>query len=337
MKSKALILTLFSIFLYSQNTESIAKMHCKCDVVISSNILQDNKIVFIGNETESFFAVNLTYNVIQKVNGQWIKKRKSKISFISNNLDESEKVNLDDFEFAQQNEKATSISIIKINNNDFYYSIIDLGMSGTAHNGMNSFLFIFQDTDFVSKPIKIYYERWDREFSGDYKTETNSIDEYYPFIEETNKFISEIFGISNDDLDSPENFHLKWNSNNGNIYENIENNGIGYFKLIEFFGNDFYEKIKSEYDIHEIVNNKYKMISGFKSPTVIYDQTKNKSIVIYIPQSWPNGGGWGFRSYWPKKIDGETFMIESEDEILKIKINDDLGNGQIEIEKKNSN
>ena len=30
-------------------------------------------------------------------------------------------------------------------------------------------------------------------------------------------------------------------------------------------------------------------------------------------------------------------MIESEDEILKIKINDDLGNGQIEIEKKNSN
>ena len=104
MKSKALILTLFSIFLYSQNTESIAKMYCKCDVVISSNILQDNKIVFIGNETESFFAVNLTYNVIQKVNGQWIKKRKSKISFISNNLDESEKVNLDDFEFAQQNE-----------------------------------------------------------------------------------------------------------------------------------------------------------------------------------------------------------------------------------------
>src|SRR5690606_37962075 len=112
-------------------------------------------------------------------------------------------------------------------------SIIQLGMSGTAYNGMNAFLFIFQDVNFNYKPVKLYYEKWDGEFVGSFKTDDNLLEHYVPFIEQANIYISKKIGISNDDINSVENFHLKWLNVNNNTYRNLDTYGEAYISPVQ--------------------------------------------------------------------------------------------------------
>lgn len=337
IKLKIIIATFCSpILSYSQSSESIAKMFCKCDVINTSKLLPENKIVYIANEANSFSDINLTYNIIQKVNGQWLKKRKSKMTFNSINNGESESTNLVDFSYALQDEIAKETSILKINNTDFFFSIINLGVAGTASNGMNAFLFIFQDVNFKNRPIQLYYEKWDGEFSGNYKTDFGLVDDYKEFVSEANKFVTEKFGASNDDIDSYENFLMKWKESNNDIYDYLSDNNLTYFKPIVYDGYQFYDKIQFEYEVKEISTLNYKLITGFKSPAILYDKINDKSIIVYIPQGFPNGASWGWRSFYPINISDDILTIESDDEILEITLNKEIGNGKIIRYKKNN-
>ena len=75
-------------------------------------------------------------------------------------------------------------------------------MAGTAHNGINYYLFYFQNISENEAPIKILYTRSDGEFSGDYIVEKGNLNEYYDYISETNKFITSVFGESDEDINS---------------------------------------------------------------------------------------------------------------------------------------
>ena len=91
-----------------------------------------------------------------------------------------------------------------------------------------------------------------------------------------------------------------------------------------------------EYEVKEISTLNYKLITGFKSPAILYDKINDKSIIVYIPQGFPNGASWGWRSFYPINISDDILTIESDDEILEITLNKEIGNGKIIRYKKNN-
>lgn len=335
MKRIILLLTLlYSLNLISQQSKSIVSMYCSCEPEIVSDLVDENKIYYITNDTKSGFDVKLNYNLIEKISGQWTKKINQPFTFSdiekANNLE----VFIEDFSGSSAPEKFPQTKIVTINNQDYFYSTIELYLQGTASNGINNFIFIFQDVSFKTKPIILSYERSNGEFAGNYKTESKDIGKYTDFMDETNKFVTLVFSESNDDIDNEDNFHLKWKIINDNVFERINNNDEAYVRFVKFNSDDLYQKIMNEYEVEEIEDDSYKLITGFISPTIIYDKKSDESIVVFIPEGWPNGGGWGHRSFYPKGITGDKIMIESDEEILTIDIKSEISDGFISRIKK---
>lgn len=324
-----LFLILISSFYYSQHSESIIKMYCNCDPLTTSHILEGNRIAFIQNEAKSFFGVKLTFNLLEKTNGQWIRKYKQNIDLNIPKTENNEQISLENFSFALSDENYKEINIIQLDEQYYFYTIINLGMQGTAYNGLNTYLFYFQNLDLLKKPVKILYERLDGKFSGKYLLEDGTVNENYNFITEINKFITYKFGEVSDNIDDPRNFHLKWIGENINVHERIQNNHQAYVKFVYYIGSDFYNSIELSNEVNEIENDRFKVITGFKTPVIVYDKENDQSIVVYIPQGWPNGGAWGSRSFYPTNIDGKTITIESSEEILIIDIESEISNGYI--------
>ena len=324
----------FSVIVIAQQSKSIVSMYCSCDPEIVSDLVDGNKIYYITNDTKSGFDVKLNYNLIEKISGQWTKKINQPFTFSNIEKANNLKYFISDFSGSSANEKFPQTKIVSINNQDYFYSTIQLYMQGTASNGINNFIFIFQDVNFKTKPIILSYERSNGEFAGNYKVESKEVSKYSDFIDETNKFVTSVFSESNDDIDSQDNFHLKWNNLNDNIFERISNDDEAYVRFVNFNSNDLYEKIKNEYEVEEIENNSYKLITGFITPTIVYDKNSDKSIVVFIPQGWPNGGAWGLRSFYPKNIVGDKIIIESDDEILTIDLKSEISDGYLSRIKK---
>lgn len=332
MYNKIIFLIFFTPFLnYAQSTDSILKLYCNCEPITSTELLGGNKIFYIKNDTEDFGEISLSANLIEKNNGQWINKYNSKISFVENKKNDEYSYSLEDFQYANTAENHEKIELIKIKNSTYLYAVIDLGMAGTAHNGINYYLFYFQNISENEAPIKILYTRSDGEFSGDYIVEKGNLNEYYDYISETNKFITSVFGESDEDINSIKNYALKWKNLNSQIENNLESMNQSYVQFVTFNGIALYNELTQGFDGNTVENEKYKIFSGFKSPCFMYDKKNRTTNIVYIPPGWPNGGAWGLRSFMPKKIINDLIILESDLEILKI----DLKNKNISSTEKN--
>ena len=328
------ILILFSTIFKSQNAKSIVSMYCSCDPVTTSNVYDGNKIYYIKNDADNSWEVKLSYNVIEKRNGQWTRILKNFFDF--SKLEQTNQIEnfISDFAGASADENFPIAEKVIVDNKEFFYSNIELYMQGTAYNGLNNYIFVFQDVNFEFKPIIISYMRVNGEFSGKFNFENSKVNLYNNFINETNKFITSKFGESDDNIDSPKNYHLKWRNQNSNIFDNLENNDYAYINFVKFDGENFYQNIKSEYEVEEVETNYYKIITGFVSPTIVYDKLSDKSLVVFIPNGWPNGAMWGYRSFYPKSLIGNSAVIESHDEILTIDLKNEISDGYISRIKK---
>lgn len=332
---KKIIFFIFIIFFfptsnYAQSTESILKLYCNCETITSTELLGGNKIFYIKNDTEDFGEISLSANLIEKINGQWVNKYKSKISFVENKKNDEYSYSLEDFQYANTAKNQEKIELIKIKNSTYLYAVIDLGMAGTANNGTNYYLFYFQNITQNESPIKILYSRSDGEFTGNYMFEKGNLNEYYDFITETNKFITSVFGENDEDIDSINNYALKWKNVNSKIENHLESYNQSILQFVTFDGINLFNELTEDFDGKILENENYKVFSGFKSPCFMYDKKYHTTNIVYIPSGWPNGGSWGLRSFIPKKLTNNQLILESDFEILKI----DLKNKNISSTKK---
>lgn len=297
----------------AQNIESKIKIACQCKPIAFYPKFENDKLYFT-KLIDGEYSENLFLFVYEKIGNKWIQSSKFKID------DETDVYKLEPSE-----------TEVLINQNKYFYSIYSLGNMGTAYNGREKYMFVFQDVNTPKNPIIIYFEKWSQD-NGDYNVKgQENIGNYKAFLNKCSEFVDKTFPSTGENIDSEENFSTKWNIENNSVYKSIENGDTNIeVHFVEFGGNSFYNNHKIDYNSKEMKSTKYLAIGGFASPIIVYNILKKKSQVVFIPEGWPNGAGWGSRSYYLKDINGDILTIESYDNYIKI----DLANKMLNVIKK---
>jgi hypothetical protein len=312
MKKKSLIIILLFVLkndLYSQyNFNSIATTICRCnpEAVIGNN----NKILYYNkeeNEDWQDYQKRIVLNIVERIDNNWIKTNTINISTEY------------DFYSVHNNE----FKYINIGNQDYYYSIIDCGLMGTAYNGLNTFQFIFYNLS-NSSIINLKYVRLAGEPNGTYSIDSvTNLSSYKEFISSTTSFIENRFGKDNLDIDNEKNYATKWNLSNENVFKELKRlkNTGEYIDLnILEYNPSFYKKM-FENDFNspvEYSNYQYLAYSSFVSPIFAYSKEFNKSYVVFIPEGYPTGGAWGLRSFYITNLIGNVIYAKSEEFRIEI-------------------
>lgn len=312
MKCFFAICLFFCIDLYSQNTKSIIQTYCKCEPLTYLDKIYKNKVFYIEaikNLDQDYKVDKVKLNALEKLGNQWVSTNTYIVA--------------EDIDYADINNQFEHNSIFSLNNDLYYYSIMNLANEGTFYNGFTKVVFVFYNIDKEEKPIIITYERWESEAFGEYTVNENksNIAPFKEFITHTSKYIDHLFGKSNEDIDHEDNFNIKWGLLNKALFTNMRENDLNNFEFafLEFNTENFYNNLKNENSM-ELENSNYKAMSGFSSPTIVYNKKENKSYVVFIPEGWPNGAGWGFRSFYIKNLQGDLLTIESDEYLVKINL-----------------
>lgn len=312
MKKDSLIIIMLFVFvnnLYSQyNFNSIATTICRCnpEAVVGNNI----KILYYSkeeNEDWQDYEKRIVLNVIEKINYNWVK---------------TDKINIEskyDYYSVFNNE----FKYLNIGNQEYYYSVIECGLGGTANNGIDVINFIFYNLS-NSRIINLKYIRFAGEPNGTYSidNETN-LSSYKEFISHTTSFVENKYGKDNLDIDDENNYLTKWNLSNQNLFEELKRlkNTGEYIDLnILEYNPSFYKKM-FENDVNspvEYSNYQYLVYSSFASPIFAYSKELNKSYVVFIPEGCPVGGAWGLRSFYITNLIGNVIYAKSEEFRIEI-------------------
>ncbi len=192
-----------------------------------------------------------------------------------------------------------TITSFTVSGNEYYYFVASHTFAGTAFIGFSMHRFIFYNPDNDSL-INLSYSKSEGKV-GEY--EVNDKDEIFffkDFIALTSGFIKEQYGEQNLDLESIENFHTKWLTLNEGIYNSVSARknkwvDIAFTKYNKSF---FYDRLNNEANHSPLFNGaEYVAFAGFVNPILAFSKIEQKSYVLWIPQAWPNGSGWGARSY----------------------------------------
>lgn len=291
------------------DTLSVVKSHCKCTPITYRYFSQANKIMYLkemsGNN--SGFEEKLSLVILENISGRWEEINKQEI----------------DPEFDISRVASDSISDISILKDHYAYFIIENGYSGTAYHGLETFTFYFYDV-YSDEIISIKYQYVIGQAFGAYiPNNDKSIKEYKQFIPIMSKFIERRYGVQNTDINDPSNFNLKWESMNENIYDKLDNyiNTDRYINIkFPKYDRSFYDNQLANDPNHpkEFNSDKYKVFAGYVSPIFLYSKSDNASYVLWIPNGWPSGGEWAFRSFYIEQISNDLIVASSEDIILEI-------------------
>lgn len=267
---------------------------------IFSKIL-NNKFIFLGSEYEIIdkkyqytLCEGIKIRFYEKIGNKWLKLKEL------NQCNESVIIDID------------SLQSTIINNNPFFVIMESIARRGTAYNGLEEYKFIFYNTATSSFDI-INYEKWARQ-EGTFSIENQEISKYKYFVKYINENILNN-NIEIYDINAHTNFNLKWELKNNGIYDMSDYdswNSLNYTEYDEFFFN----KNKSSSD-QTIENDKYVVSSGFVEPLIAFNKETKKSYVLWLPEGWPNGAGWGFRSFYAKFFfDDNTIVVQNDDNLF---------------------
>lgn len=302
-----------------KNIESIVKTLCSCEPLSVFEEIYNDKIFYLTlekKEDEDGFERSLVMlNVAEKIGNRWVKIKNEEI------YSEEYVIILkgEDVLELEENEKNIKIPTkVHINKKAYYYVPLEIGHMGTANNGFHNNVFMFYNIDETEDVILIDYKMLYGE-EGEYSiisknAKNKSIGSYKEYIAEVNNFIDILYG--NDfDIDSPQNFIKKWNIENKYLYDSRIVNVVEY-DTSAFFDEWVY---KDKSNVKE--NDRYKVLAGFKSPILAYDKRRNKTMVLFIPDGFPNGCCWGDRSFEIKSFKNNIITAESrEGEEIEIDI-----------------
>jgi hypothetical protein len=302
MNKLTLLLLIIFQSSFGQNIESKIKILCGCKPISFYPVI-DKKLVFTKlNEGE--YLDNLYMYVYEKIGNRYTEAFNYLID------DETDRY---DIVLTKNN--------IEIGNKEYFYSIYALLNTGTAYNGREKYMFVFKDLNNSNEPIIIYFEKWING-NGEYYVKGNKeISPYKLFLNKCSEFIDKEFPVKNDNIDDIDNFHLKWDIENSKLFNSINNEETDIqINFIKYKDKTLYDNYIDENNLNEVKSSNYLALGGFTSPIVLYDILNKESKVIFIPEGWPNGGGWGFRSYHVKNIKDNILEIESDVHIIKINL-----------------
>lgn len=291
------------------DTLSVVKSHCKCTPITYRYFSQANKIMYLKEmpENNSGFSEKLKLLVLEQIEDNWVEIFKFEI----------------DPEFDLSRLASDSIANKNVTGIQYAYFVIMNAYSGVAFNGLQIHSFYFYNTK-SDEIITIRYEYVSGQAFGEYKPADNKpIKNYKQFIPVMSEFVEHYYGNQNTDIDDPSNFNLKWESLNENIYDQLDNyiNTDRYINIkFPKYDKIFYDNQFANDPNHpkEFRSDKYKVFAGYVSPIFLFSKAENASYVLYIPQGWPTGSEWAYRSFNIEKISNDLIVASNEDIILEI-------------------
>lgn len=206
------------------------------------------------------------------------------------------------------------INEITIEGRKYLFFRTECAYAGTWSIGYNKNRFIYYDM-VDDKLLDVAYSIRSREVIGNYEYEDSDVSRRKAILNHATKEVNKIYGDQNTDLDSEENFHLKWLSVNNNIYKQSSEERGEWIKVnfIEMDKSFFYKRIEDDPNNQQIISNsKYIAYAGFVNPILAYSKKSGKSFVLWIPEGWPNGGAWGIRSFKIDNIDNNIIIASNE-------------------------
>jgi hypothetical protein len=258
---------------------------------------EKNKIFYLDLATEGY-SQTLFFVTLEKINETWLKNGNVNIS--------------EDCEEVEPFSK--SMQHIEVGGVPYIFFITKCNYTGTVHRGENIYIFsYFRESD--KSFIKIRYTKWDGEVAGNFDFTDSDKNQHSAILEHAVKQTEELFGKQNTDINDAQNFHLKWLSENNDIHSRVgEFAGDNQWHDINFItlSKDFFDKQVKESSGSDIKNDsKYLAFAGFSNPILVYSKENETTLVLWIPENWPNGGEWGIRSFDVEKIDGDVVVASS--------------------------
>lgn len=244
----------------------------------------NNKIIFLNEEKGEWSNSSLYLTALEKINNNWIQISKRKIG-------NEDMVDL----------HSDTIKSVVINNTNYSFFIADGFYQGTAYNGLNRNHFIFYNMESDSL-IDVTYILQAGDAVGNYEISNSTISKNKELLGYVTNCVNTIYGKQNLDLNSVDNFHLKWLSLNPEIYNRVKDNLNSQSWIdVNFpsFNKDFfYSRIDKDPNNPKIIDSsKYIAYAGFVNPVLVYNKEVQKCFVLWIPEGWPSGGAWGIRSF----------------------------------------
>lgn len=281
---------------------SAVKSICKCEPISVSKFFGGKVYFLTEQEVKDTFEKKIVLGTISYDNGRWMGLRTQTVP-----------TGYFDITYKDSEIKYSYPNYALVNDIEYYYSVVGLGHLGTANNGLESYAFVFLNPQEEMKPITLIYERTADKSWGEFSLPDGAkLPQNNPFVKEAQKFVFAAFGADDRNLNSINNFNLKWEKLNATIYQSVQDKEMDIpLRIIKFSGHKLFDKFKNEEEV--ISNGKYSVSAGFASPILAYDSHSNKTLVLYIPEGWPNGCCWGSRSFQVKSFDGQNVVAEDND------------------------
>lgn len=321
MLRQVCLLFLFVVFQTQAQTEAIVQNLCQCEPLAYSEVTTDNKIFFITKETpEADLENELHFKVLQKQDQDWYLKSEIPLDLSGITLSDKDlKTGYKDyFDTAYSATDSTEMITGNIAGNDYSIAVLALGKMGTAYGGIHEFLFIYKAVDNNDVPLLYYYQgiEYQREFTlRNSKRISNPQDPFYQF---SKKFVAKNLKPKEPTYGIDEQEVFNWRDKNKMLFKNLKEKQTSRIHFVAHDSTVFYERFKSKFMSQEMENERFKAYSGFKSPAFVYDKEKQKSLLVFIPEGWPNGGAWGVRSYNAIELKDNLLYLDSDDTLLII-------------------
>jgi hypothetical protein len=238
-----------------------------------------NKIVAITkNASKEFDKSFVKTSYFEKLGGKWIELQSFKLSE----------------EFVLYFPMDT-IELIQVENTSYYLTQVEVGHLGTANNGLDNMKYIFYNIR-LDSVVTIDYYRWNQK-PGEFSIDNGKKSNFKHLISFLNK--NKIKESDDKDLNSQENFYLKWLSLNRGLYDLVySQNGWSEIVIPTYSKEFFFSRLASDPNYTKVFTKYgYLAIAGFANPIIAYSKKEDVSYVLWIPSGWPNGGAWGTRSF----------------------------------------
>lgn len=311
------LLLLISLKIQAQPLEIIENF-CDCQPLLYSQILPNNQLLYIEKvpyPKEEDRPFDLHLKTLQKKAEQWslVSDKRLHIHHAALSKEEFHRGFEDYIDNVEAMEHHQELQRFSFSSKDYVFGILALERIGTAYQGLHELVFLFQALDNKTDPLLYYYQRFDYEESYILRNTDPNATAKDPFLTFCKAFIEKELTTKEPPLYIAEKEVFQWRKNNPKIFDNIQKKGASSIVFSSYDSADFYNHHKAYFLSCEIENDQYKAYTDFKSPVFVYDKKGAKSLLVFLPDGWPNGGAWGIRSYRIATLKQSKLYLESPD------------------------
>ncbi len=311
-------LLFLTVFKTQAQALEIIENFCDCQPLLHSPILLNNQLLYIENVAhpeEEDRPYDLHVKTLQKKDQDWalVSDKRLHIHNTALSKEEFQRGFEDYIDNVEAIEHHHQLQYLSLSSTAYVFGVWSLERVGTAYQGLHEVVFLFQDLTKGASPLLYYYQHSDYEESYILRSSDPTVPAKEPFLAFCKAFIAKELTPKEPPLYIAKKEVFRWRRNNPKIFDNLQKKDTAAIVFSSYDSVNFYNRYKAYFLNSEIESDLYKAYTGFKSPVFVYDKKRDKSLLVFIPDAWPNGGAWGIRSFRTAALKQHKLYLASPD------------------------